>query len=111
MSQQKKENVLVIFCDQLRTDLLGCYGSDLVWNFSDLCELYDLESDTEELHNRFYDPECNQVREKYFSLLAEEAEKVDDGQALKFLRDNPEMGKYEEAAMKSFFQIKRTCDF
>ncbi len=76
----------------------------LVWNFSDLCELYDLESDPDEMHNCFYDPGCREVREKYFALLAEEAEKVEDGQALKFLRDNPDMGKYEDAAMRSFFK-------
>ena len=30
----------------------------LVWNLTDLCELYDLEEDPHELHNRFYDPAC-----------------------------------------------------
>ncbi len=78
----------------------------LVWNFSDLCELYDLENDPDEMINRFYDPAHRQVREKYFALLAEEAEKVKDGQALKFLGDNSDMGRYEEEALNAFLKQK-----
>ena len=29
-AQTTKPNVLVFFCDQLRPDLLGCYGGDMV---------------------------------------------------------------------------------
>ena len=76
----------------------------LIWNFSDMCELYDLKADPDEMHNRFYNPDYSEVREKYFSFLAEEAEKVSDGQALKFIKEIPDVGKYEEEAMKAFMK-------
>jgi hypothetical protein len=54
----------------------------LVWNFSDLCELYDLEADPHELRNRFYDPACRDVRDRYAAALLAEARRLGDGQAL-----------------------------
>jgi arylsulfatase A-like enzyme len=54
----------------------------LVWNFSDLCELYDLEADPHELRNRFYDSACRDVRDRYAAALLAEARRLGDGQAL-----------------------------
>ena len=51
----------------------------LVWNLSDLCELYDLEHDPGELTNLFYDPRYGKVRDRYFALLLQEAERLGDG--------------------------------
>ena len=52
----------------------------LVWNLTDLCELYDLENDPYELHNRFYDPGLEAVRAAYFEFLTAEAQRTGDGQ-------------------------------
>jgi len=52
----------------------------LVWNLSDLCELYDLENDPAELDNRFYDPSYRDVRDRYFAIMVEEAKRLGDGQ-------------------------------
>ncbi|MDE0141532.1 MAG: sulfatase-like hydrolase/transferase [Caldilineaceae bacterium] len=52
----------------------------LVWNLTDLCELYDLENDPYELQNRFYDPGLESVRAAYFEHLTEEAKRTDDAQ-------------------------------
>jgi arylsulfatase A-like enzyme len=53
----------------------------LVWNFTDRCELYDLEADPLELRNRFYDADCRDVRERYAAALLAEARRTGDGQA------------------------------
>jgi len=52
----------------------------LVWNLTDLCELYDLENDPHELQNRFYDPGLEAVRAAYFEHLTDEAKRTDDAQ-------------------------------
>ncbi|MDE0141533.1 MAG: sulfatase-like hydrolase/transferase [Caldilineaceae bacterium] len=52
----------------------------LVWNLTDLCELYDLENDPHELQNRFYDPGLEEVRAAYFDYLTAEAIRTDDAQ-------------------------------
>ena len=52
----------------------------LVWNFSDRGEFYDLERDPYELVNRFYDPEMRGLRDQYFSILLQEAKRLEDGQ-------------------------------
>jgi arylsulfatase A-like enzyme len=52
----------------------------LVFNLTDYCELYDLEDDPGELHNRFYDPEVRDIRDRYMELLFAEAERLEDGQ-------------------------------
>jgi arylsulfatase A-like enzyme len=54
----------------------------LVWNFSDLCELYDLSEDPGELRNRFDDPACAAARGRCFDLLYDEARRTDDRQAM-----------------------------
>jgi len=54
----------------------------LVWNMCDLGELYDLEKDPDEMENRFSDPNLRTVRERYWGLLLQEAERLNDGQAL-----------------------------
>ena len=51
----------------------------LVWNLSDLGELYDLQNDPYELANRFYDPAVRDVRQRYFEMLIQEAERLGDG--------------------------------
>ena len=52
----------------------------LVWNLSDLGEMYDLRNDPYELNNLFYDVSCRETRDRYFALLVEEARKLGDGQ-------------------------------
>jgi arylsulfatase A-like enzyme len=75
---------------QYHGDWYGHYSSrmvtdgrwKLVWNFSDLCELYDLREDPHELRNRFSDPALAAVRREYAGALLAEARRLDDGQAL-----------------------------
>ncbi len=76
----------------------------LVWNFSDLCELYDLENDPNELRNLFYDPAYRETRDHYFSLLAGEAERNEDGQAMKFLNESSNYGEVEDQALTNALQ-------
>ena len=52
----------------------------LVWNLTDLCELYDLENDPHELSNCFYVPEYEEVRASCFDYLMAEAQRTDDAQ-------------------------------
>lgn len=52
----------------------------LVWNLTDLCELYDLESDPHELCNRFYEPEYAAARAACFDYLVAEAQRTGDAQ-------------------------------
>ncbi|HET8522973.1 MAG TPA: sulfatase/phosphatase domain-containing protein, partial [Thermomicrobiales bacterium] len=52
----------------------------LVWNLGDLCELYDLNDDPNEFTNRFYDPACASVRDRYLATLFEEAKRFGDAQ-------------------------------
>lgn len=52
----------------------------LVWNLSDLCELYDLVNDPAELTNLFYDTSYRDIRDRYFAFMVEEAKRLDDGQ-------------------------------
>jgi arylsulfatase A-like enzyme len=52
----------------------------LVWNLSDLCELYDLQRDPHELSNLFCDPAQRGERDRYFELLREEASRLGDAQ-------------------------------
>ena len=52
----------------------------LVWNLTDLCELYDLSEDPAELHNLFYCDGYQKTREQYFELLRAEARRLGDGQ-------------------------------
>jgi arylsulfatase A-like enzyme len=51
----------------------------LVWNLSDLCELYDLQEDPHELTNLFYDPAHRATRDEYFEKMVAEGERFDDG--------------------------------
>jgi arylsulfatase A-like enzyme len=52
----------------------------LVWNLSDLCELYDLKNDPHELTNLFYAPEHRPLRDRYMAQLVAEAARLDDKQ-------------------------------
>ena len=60
----------------------------LVWNLTDLSELYDLNEDPHELTNLFYSRASGSeasgglaaVRERYFGLLMAEAARTHDGQ-------------------------------
>ena len=66
----------------------------LVWNFSDLCELYDLESDPHELRNLFYDSTHRDVRDQYAATLVAEAKRYGDGQTLaQILAVEDQLGK------------------
>ncbi len=51
----------------------------LVWNLTDLCELYDLQEDPHELTNLFYNPAHKATRDRYFEMLVEEGRRFDDG--------------------------------
>jgi arylsulfatase A-like enzyme len=51
----------------------------LVWNLSDLSELYDLEEDPHELRNLFYDQSHRNTRDKYFEAMVEEGRRFEDG--------------------------------
>ena len=52
----------------------------LVWNLTDLCEMYDLENDPHELHNCFYDPGYEAVRATFFDYMVTEAKRTEDAQ-------------------------------
>ncbi|MFO7946854.1 MAG: sulfatase-like hydrolase/transferase [Armatimonadota bacterium] len=52
----------------------------LVWNLTDLCELYHLDEDPAEMDNLFYDPAYRQVRDRMMETLLEEAKRLGDGQ-------------------------------
>ena len=95
----------VAYCEY-HGDWYGHYSSrmvadgdwKLVWNLTDLCELYDLNEDPHELTNLFYSDasaasdasgadasgagssDLAEVRERYFELLLAEAARTHDGQ-------------------------------
>ena len=50
----------------------------LVWNLSDLCELYDLAADPYEMTNLFYAPECRAQRDEYFAHMLAAAAQLED---------------------------------
>ena len=52
----------------------------LVWNLTDLCELYDLENDPHELRNLFYDSDYEEARAACFDYLVAEAQRTEDAQ-------------------------------
>ena len=70
----------------------------LVWNLTDLCELYDLENDPHELSNCFYDPEFEEVRASCFDYLMAEAQRTDDAQ-LRLLLPQVEMAAQGTAGL------------
>ena len=63
----------------------------LVWNLSDLCELYDIENDPHELTNLFYEVKHREVVERYFELLLGEARRTDDAH-VRLLKYETEIG-------------------
>ena len=70
----------------------------LVWNLTDLSELYDLENDPHELHNRFYEPGLESVRAAYFEILLAEAERTGDDQ-LRMLKPQVELAAQGTAGL------------
>ena len=70
----------------------------LVWNLTDLCELYDLENDPHELDNRFYDPGLEAVRVTYFEYLTAEAQRTGDAQ-LRLLKPEVEFAMLRTAGL------------
>lgn len=56
----------------------------LVWNLTDLCELYDLERDPYELHNVFYDASYRDVRDRCFDELIKQAKETDDAHVVMY---------------------------
>ena len=71
----------------------------LVWNLTDLCELYDLENDPHELDNRFYDPGLEAVRATYFDHLSAEAQRTGDAQ-LRLLKPQVEIEAQGTAGLR-----------
>ncbi len=71
----------------------------LVWNLTDLCELYDLENDPCELRNRFYEPGLESVRAAYFDYLVAEAQRTGDDQ-LRMLNPQIESAASGTAALR-----------
>jgi arylsulfatase A-like enzyme len=80
---------------QYHGDWYGHYSSrmitdgewKLVWNLTDLCELYDLRNDPHELENRFYDPACAATRDYYLEALQSEAARLGDGHVRYYIPD------------------------
>ena len=70
----------------------------LVWNLTDLCELYDLENDPHELHNCFYNPEYAGVRKSCFDYLTAEAERTGDAQ-LRLLQPEVEFAAFDTGTL------------
>lgn len=50
----------------------------LVWNLSDLGELYHLEADPGEMNNLFYDPAGRRERDRLFEIMQAEARRLED---------------------------------
>lgn len=50
----------------------------LVFNASDLCELYDMKNDPQEIENLFYKEECKETKRKLLYELHEEMVKIGD---------------------------------
>jgi choline-sulfatase len=86
MLKNKEEWLRKVHYAEFHGDWYGHYSArmvtdgkwKLVWNFSDLCELYDLERDPEEITNLFYNSTYCNIRHHYFEILLEEAERLDD---------------------------------
>ena len=57
----------------------------LVWNLTDLCELYDLANDPGELKNLFYNKSFKNTRDRYFEQLIEEGKRLSDGHILMYV--------------------------
>ena len=70
----------------------------LVWNLTDMCELYDLGNDPHELTNCFYDPEYEDVRASCFDYLMAEAQRTDDAQ-LRLLLPQVEIAAHGTAGL------------
>ena len=71
----------------------------MVWNLTDLCELYDLENDPYELDNRFYDSGLEDIRAAYFEHLTAEAQRTGDGQ-LRLLKPQVEIEAQGTAGLR-----------
>ncbi len=78
----------------------------LVWNFTDLGELYDLERDPLELQNQFYSTACRQVRDHYFGLLIEEAARLGDGQVLQWAGGADAPADWEDAIVEGNDRVR-----
>lgn len=50
----------------------------LVFNASDLCELYDVRQDPEEMHNLFYDPNYCVIKRELLEEMREEMCRLGD---------------------------------
>ena len=59
----KKPNIVFIFADQQRANTMG-YANDPVAITRDPLDLYDMQEDPQELHNRVDDPELGTVRDE-----------------------------------------------
>lgn len=74
---------------QYHGDWFGHYTSRMVtdgkykviWNVSDVCEMYDLEKDPNEMTNVFYEDNYAKIRDEYLDIMVEEARKYKDGHA------------------------------
>lgn len=50
----------------------------LVFNAIDVCELYDIRNDPEEMHNLFYDPQYNSIKKEMLEEMRAEMKRLND---------------------------------
>ena len=50
----------------------------LVFNASDICELYDVKNDPAEMHNLFYKPEYEAVKKEMLEEMRQEMKRLND---------------------------------
>lgn len=50
----------------------------LVFNATDVCELYNIRNDPEEMHNLFYDPQYNSIKKEMLEEMRAEMKRLND---------------------------------
>ena len=53
----------------------------LVFNASDICELYDVKNDSEEMNNLFYNKDYKKIKDEMLKELYDEMIKINDPMA------------------------------
>ena len=57
---------------------LNLLPKKLVFNASDICELYDVKNDPAEMHNLFYKPEYEAVKKEMLEEMRQEMKRLND---------------------------------